>query len=45
MIRAHMIRQLDGEAMDLLPAEALELPEPLRKTLPLYGHENQKTTP
>jgi hypothetical protein len=35
MVRSHAIRQLDQESMDLLPPQALNLPEPLARILAL----------
>ena len=44
MVQSHIIRQLGQETMDLIPMEALALPESLAKILPVYGLENRGTT-
>jgi len=43
MVRSYVIRQLDQEVMDLLPLEALKLPEALAQIWPLTAIENPET--
>jgi hypothetical protein len=33
MVRSHIVRRLDRESMDMLPLEALNLPEPISRIL------------
>jgi hypothetical protein len=44
MVRSHVIRRLDGETMDLLPLEALNLPEALGRILAPGVAEKPPTT-
>jgi hypothetical protein len=44
MVRSHVIRRLDQESMDMLPLDALNLPEPLGRILTVGTVEKPLTT-
>jgi len=44
MVRSHVLRQLDGESMGLLPLNALKLPEALAKILARSGPQNSEAS-
>ncbi len=44
IVRAHLIRQLEEETMDLLPLTYLKLPEPLAQILAASASENHRTS-
>lgn len=44
MVRSRMVAAMERESMDLLPLQALSLPEPLCKIWPTYASEKPETT-
>jgi hypothetical protein len=44
MVRAHLVRQLEQETMDLLPFASLKLPEPLAQIFAASASENRGTS-